>query len=336
MEDAPWWPVGIVTGYDGKSISTRWGPLSLHWDEAILSPEWWKEQSDFWGRWPQVGTVELIEEDEYGLWLNLGDYIAQVIPIPTGNHVSRLVQNKKLNQAVKEFMSLPIAGINRDGDLVLIFQKDIKEFDLIGLHKSLIANGFSTPNDELNWNSRLKKVEDKLKTKTLWRAPHHRNTLGMPRINIVNSRPSPIPLSEKLLADVEHLPMLRQAVELNRVNEWNDAFGTNRIMRTSTGGLAHMAYDVMVMENAQCQAFGKTNNDVDVYLAKVDRIQADLGIMRLAKMGVPFGLFSAIMTYWIHSAGMFESWQIPFFIFCGISISSWFGHRWLEPDWRQL
>jgi hypothetical protein len=336
MEGSSWWPVGIATGFDETSVFTKWGSLPLHWDEAILTPKWWSEQSDYWGRWPEVKFVEKLNDDEYGIWCDIGEFIAQIIPIPTGNHVSRLVQNEKLNLAVKEYVTLPVAGINRSGDFVLIFPKKSKVFDIIGLHKSLISSQFTTPNDELNWNSRLKKVEDKLKTNTLWRAPHHKSTLGMPRLNIVNNRPSPIMISEKLLTEVEHLPMLRQAIELEKIDEWNTEFGTNSLMRTSTGGLAHMTYDVMVMAHAQCRAFGKTDSKIESYLAKVDRIQADLGIMRLVRMGVPFGLVCAIFTLWINRAGMFESWQLPFIVFLSMSIISWIAYRILEPDWRQL
>ena len=50
------------------------------------------------------------------------------------------------------------------------------------IHSAL--HDFATPNTERRWNDRLKDIESELKVTTLWRAPHSKFTVGLPRLNL--------------------------------------------------------------------------------------------------------------------------------------------------------
>jgi len=342
MEERPWWPKGIAIDYDSTSIATKWGDAPLHWDEEIFTIEWWNNQSPSWGEWPQIEEINLEKEDDRGLWFDLGTHSALVVPIPTGKHVSRLVRNPKLRQAVEDYIELPISGLDKDGDHVLIWEKsprkEITGERLANLHLSLEKFDFTTPNNHPRWNGRLKTVEDRLKTSTLWRAPHSHLTLGIPRIELEGIRPVPLPLSEFLLCSSEYLPMLRQAVKYGVVKEWKSnvsKFGSKEVLRTSTGGVAHMKYDIMLLKKAQSVAFQLEDKDIDSYLSTVDRIQAKLGIMRLGLMGVPFSIIGLISTWWLNDAGVINDTKIGYIGFTIVFILSSMIYQSLEPDWRQ-
>ncbi|MDP6869533.1 MAG: hypothetical protein QGI21_02020 [Candidatus Poseidoniaceae archaeon] len=345
MEDRPWWPKGIAIEYDSNTIVTNWGTKSLHWNEEIFNTEWWNSQESYWGEWPPVGKVILEKEDQRGLWFDLETHVALVIPIPTGKQSSRLARNPKLKQAVEDFLELPVSGMDKDGDYVLIWEKSTAEESenisgkqLAELHLSLKKFGYSTPNNHPEWNNRLKIVEDRLKTSTLWRAPHSHLTLGIPRIELEGCKPVPIPLAETLLCPTEYLPMLRQAVKYGVVNEWRTQvtpYGDESVLRTSTGGVAHMKYDLILMKKAQNIAFGIEDDEVDFYLSKVDRLQAKLGIMRLVMMGLPFSIIGAIATWWMKDAGVIQDSEAGYVGFGLMFIASSLAYQYLEPDWRQ-
>jgi len=341
MEDRPWWPKGIVQSHDETSISTSWGTRPLHIPEITL--DWWNSLQNTWGEWPEVETFEQIDEDRSGIWYDIGEYKALVIPIPTGKHASRLSRNPQLKSALKTHLQLPIAGYDKDGDHVLIYPKDkpgkITAKSLAGLHVSLINGGWSTPNDEYGWNARLKKVEDTLKTSTLWRAPHSRNTIGIPRIELKGMRPVPLPLCDAILWNNDtNLAMIRQALKHNVMLKWREfvpsKYRGDDVMRIATGGVAHFRYDLNILRKAEAVAFGSEDAEIDEYLSGVDRIQAKLGIMRLMQMGIPLAIFGLIGTFWLDSAGEFSKPSIGYWTFGLIGIISSFLYSYNEPDWR--
>lgn len=342
MEGRPWWPSGIAQSHDESVIYTKWGTTALHVPE--ISKEWWEGLENSWGRWPEITKLEKIEEDEIGIWLDLGDFIALVIPIPTGNHCSRLVKNSKLNKDISDIVDLPIAGCDKDGDHVLVYSKsrptEISGENLAKLHTALIEGGWTTPNDQGTWNERLKTIEDVLKTNTLWRAPHSKNTIGIPKFNLKEMRVVPISISEKLIwSEDTNLPLLRQAVEYDVVRDYmqfiDSKYCDNSVMRTATGGLAHLKYDVNIFEKARSVAFSLDSKSVDFYLSKVDRFQAKLGIMRLLKMGIPLAISGLISTIWLARAGEFSNPEIGYITFAVIGIVSIITYRSQEPDWNQ-
>lgn len=341
MEGRLWWPKGIVKSHDESSISTSWGTRPLHIPEITL--DWWNNLDKTWGEWPEVKEFEQIEENQTGIWFDIGDYKALVVPIPTGKNASRLARNPQLKLALKSHLQLPIAGCDKDGDHVLIYPKDkprkITAKSLAGLHNALVNGIWATPNNEYGWNERLKKVEDILKTSTLWRAPHSNNTIGIPRIELDGMRPVPLPLSEALLCNKDtNLPMIRQAIKHNVLLKWREFISSKYwgedVMRVATGGVAHMKYDLNIFAKAEAIAFDYEVPEIDEYLAGVDRFQAKLGNMRLMKMGIPLAVFGLVGTYWLDRAGEFNEPTIGYVTFALIGIISSLLYAFSEPDWR--
>ena len=62
------------------------------------------------------------------------------------------------------------------------FDSDKLAANLGTIHSAL--HDFATPNTERRWNDRLKDIESELKVTTLWRAPHSKYTVGLPRLNL--------------------------------------------------------------------------------------------------------------------------------------------------------
>ncbi len=343
MEEHPWWPIGIVQGHDDSSITTSWGTREMSIPEVDV--EWWNSRENTWGEWPEIKSVELIKEDRRGMWYDIGDFVALVIPIPTGKHASRLARNPRLKADFSSHLQLPIAGLDlKSGDHVLVYPNEepdeVSGERLVALHKTVIEKGWSTPNDEVHWNQRLKVVEDRLKTNTLWRAPHDVATIGMPRIDLQGMRPIPIPLTDSLLwPDELNLALLRQAVKHGVTDYWRKnigkSYGHMFVLRSSTGGIAHMKYDINLMLKAESLAFGFEVPEVDEFLNDVDRYQANLGVMRLARMGIPLSLFGLLATWWSADAGVIESGRIGYITFALILIISFGWQDYLEPDWNQ-
>ena len=75
------------------------------------------------------------------------------------------------------------------------------------------------------------------------------------------------------------------------------------VMRTATGGVAHIKYDLNLLDKAEAVAFGLESTKIDEYLSGVDRFQAKLGIMRLMLMGSPLGIIGLIATFMLDRAG---------------------------------
>ena len=193
---------------------------------------------------------------------------------------------------------------------------------------------------ELFWNDRLKKIEDTLKTNTLWRAPHSYNTIGIPRFELDGMMPVPIPFSEAMLwKNDTNLPMIRQALKHNVLLKWRKLmprkYSGEDVMRTATGGIAHIKYDLNLLDKAEAVAFGLDSAEIDEYLSRVDRFQAKLGIMRLMLMGSPLGIIGLIATFMLDRAGEISQPSIGYWTFAIIWIISGTAYTFAEPDWRQ-
>ena len=108
-----------------------------------VSLEWWNSIEDTWGDWPKASKMELIEENRTGMWYDLGDYKALIVPIPTGKQTSRLWRNPQLRNSLKSHLQLPVAGVDRDGDHILVYPKEeprkVSAKSLAGLHNALIS-----------------------------------------------------------------------------------------------------------------------------------------------------------------------------------------------------
>ncbi|MGB0202488.1 MAG: hypothetical protein ACPF9L_06960, partial [Candidatus Poseidoniaceae archaeon] len=100
MESHPWWPKGIALSHSDDSITTSWGTLPLHVPE--VSVEWWNSMEGTWGEWPKAEKMELLNENRTGMWYDIGEFKALIIPIPTGKQSSRLRRNPQLRATLEK------------------------------------------------------------------------------------------------------------------------------------------------------------------------------------------------------------------------------------------
>ena len=360
MDEPAWWPSGIALSSIDEALSegtvrTSFGKTTV-WDfEPYLQPNLWNSSLEVgvqWGDWNfEVQTVEIQSVSKNGLVVILNDaYTASILPFGVGDDVSRLYRYEPWNSAlVGHSVLLPIAGWTVDGnDRILVYPRyELKPFDgqastvmdltrtIGGIHSALV--GFSTPNTERRWNDRLKAIEDELKTKTMWRAPHANTTVGLPRLHlsiesltevdgVLNFVPMSRSLAEHLLCENDRLPSLatlmmlehqwarRDGLSEQQRQQLLEAWGTSvpvewssrTALSTVRGGAWVWRYHATLLELAQATAFAETpiKEDCQKWLRAVSRLQAHLGTLRMWKSGqwVGFtGLAVAFFSYRLDS-----------------------------------
>ena len=360
MDEPAWWPSGIALSSIDEAISegtvrTSFGKTTV-WDfEPYLQPNLWNSSLEVgvqWGDWNfEVQTVEIQSVSKNGLVVTLNDaYTASILPFGVGDDVSRLYRYEPWNSAlVGHSVLLPIAGWTVDGnDRILVYPRyELKPFDgqtstvmdltrtVGGIHSALV--GFSTPNTERRWNDRLKAIEDELKTKTMWRAPHANTTVGLPRLHlsiesltevdgVLNFVPMSRSLAEHLLCENDRLPSLATLMMLEHqwarrdglseqqrqqlLETWGASvpvdWSSRAALSTVRGGAWVWRYHATLLELAQATAFAETSikEDCQKWLRDVSRLQAHLGTLRMWKSGqwVGFtGLAVAFFSYRLDS-----------------------------------
>lgn len=360
MDEPAWWPSGIALSSIDEAISegtvrTSFGKTTV-WDfEPYLQPNLWNSSLEVgvqWGDWNfEVQTVEIQSVSKNGLVVILNDaYTASILPFGVGDDVSRLYRYEPWNSAlVGHSVLLPIAGWTVDGnDRILVYPRyELKPFDgqastvmdltrtIGGIHSALV--GFSTPNTERRWNDRLKAIEDELKTKTMWRAPHANTTVGLPRLHlsidsltevdgVLNFVPMSRSLAEHLLCENDRLPSLATLMMLEHqwarrdglseqqrqqlLETWGASvpveWSSRTALSTVRGGAWVWRYHATLLELAQATAFAETSikEDCQKWLRDVSRLQAHLGTLRMWKSGqwVGFtGLAVAFFSYRLDS-----------------------------------
>lgn len=360
MDEPAWWPSGIALSSIDEAVSegtvrTSFGKTTV-WDfEPYLQPNLWNSSLEAgvqWGDWNfEVQTVEVQSVTKNGLVVTLNQtYTASILPFGVGDDVSRLSRYEPWNSALGgHSVLLPSAGWTVDGnDRILIYPRfELKPFDgqtstvmdltrtIGGIHSALV--GFSTPNTERRWNDRLKAIEDELKTKTMWRAPHANTTVGLPRLHlsidsltevdgVLNFVPMSRSLAEHLLCENDRLPSLATLMMLE--HQWARRDGLSEQQRqelletwatsvpvewssrtalsTVRGGAWVWRYHATLLELAQATAFAETSikEDCQKWLRDVSRLQAHLGTLRMWKSGqwVGFtGLAVAFFSYRLDS-----------------------------------
>ena len=360
MDEPAWWPSGIALSSIDEALSegtvrTSFGKTTV-WDfEPYLQPNLWNSSLEVgvqWGDWNfEVQTVEIQSVSKNGLVVTLNDaYTASILPFGVGDDVSRLYRYEPWNSAlVGHSVLLPIAGWTVDGnDRILVYPRyELKPFDgqastvmdltrtIGGIHSALV--GFSTPNTERRWNDRLKAIEDELKTKTMWRAPHANTTVGLPRLHlsidsltevdgVLNFVPMSRSLAEHLLCENDRLPSLATLMMLEHqwarrdglseqqrqqlLETWGASvpvdWSSRAALSTVRGGAWVWRYHATLLELAQATAFAETSikEDCQKWLRDVSRLQAHLGTLRIWKSGqwVGFtGLAVAFFAYRLDS-----------------------------------
>ena len=361
MDEPAWWPSGIALSSIDEAISegtvrTSFGKTTV-WDfEPYLQPNLWNSSLEVgvqWGDWNfEVQTVEIQSVSKNGLVVILNDaYTASILPFGVGDDVSRLYRYEPWNSAlVGHSVLLPIAGWTVDGnDRILVYPRyELKPFDgqastvmdltrtIGGIHSALV--GFSTPNTERRWNDRLKAIEDELKTKTMWRAPHANTTVGLPRLHlsidsltevdgVLNFVPMSRSLAEHLLCENDRLPSLatlmmlehqwarRDGLSEQQRQQLLEAWGTSvpvewssrTALSTVLGGAWVWRYHATLLELAQATAFAETSikEDCQKWLRDVSRLQAHLGTLRMWKSGQWVGFTGLAVAFFSYRLGSF-------------------------------
>ena len=361
MDEPAWWPSGIALSSIDEALSegtvrTSFGKTTV-WDfEPYLQPNLWNSSLEVgvqWGDWNfEVQTVEVQTVSKNGLVVTLNDaYTASILPFGVGDDVSRLYRYEPWNSAlVGHSVLLPIAGWTVDGnDRILVYPRyELKPFDgqtstvmdltrtVGGIHSALV--GFSTPNTERRWNDRLKAIEDELKTKTMWRAPHANTTVGLPRLHlsidsltevdgVLNFVPMSRSLAEHLLCENDRLPSLatlmmlehqwarRDGLSEQQRQQLLETWGTSvpvewssrTALSTVRGGAWVWRYHATLLELAQATAFAETSikEDCQKWLRDVSRLQAHLGTLRMWKSGQWVGFTGLAVAFFSYRLGSF-------------------------------
>ena len=361
MDEPAWWPSGIALSSIDEALSegtvrTSFGKTTV-WDfEPYLQPNLWNSSLEVgvqWGDWNfEVQTVEIQSVSKNGLVVTLNDaYTASILPFGVGDDVSRLYRYEPWNSAlVGHSVLLPIAGWTVDGnDRILVYPRyELKPFDgqastvmdltrtIGGIHSALV--GFSTPNTERRWNDRLKAIEDELKTKTMWRAPHANTTVGLPRLHlsidsltevdgVLNFVPMSRSLAEHLLCENDRLPSLatlmmlehqwarRDGLSEQQRQQLLETWGTSvpvewssrTALSTVRGGAWVWRYHATLLELAQATAFAETSikEDCQKWLRDVSRLQAHLGTLRMWKSGQWVGFTGLAVAFFSYRLGSF-------------------------------
>ena len=361
MDEPAWWPSGIALSSIDEALSegtvrTSFGKTTV-WDfEPYLQPNLWNSSLEVgvqWGDWNfEVQTVEIQSVSKNGLVVTLNDaYTASILPFGVGDDVSRLYRYEPWNSAlVGHSVLLPIAGWTVDGnDRILVYPRyELKPFDgqtstvmdltrtVGGIHSALV--GFSTPNTERRWNDRLKAIEDELKTKTMWRAPHANTTVGLPRLHlsidsltevdgVLNFVPMSRSLAEHLLCENDRLPSLATLMMLEHqwarrdglseqqrqqlLETWGASvpvdWSSRAALSTVRGGAWVWRYHATLLELAQATAFAETSikEDCQKWLRDVSRLQAHLGTLRMWKSGQWVGFTGLAVAFFSYRLGSF-------------------------------
>ena len=389
MDEPAWWPSGIALSSIDEAVSegtvrTSFGKTTV-WDfEPYLQPNHWNSSLELgvqWGDWDfEVQTVEVQSVSKNGLVVDLNEaYTASILPFGVGDDVSRLSRYEPWNSALQEqSLLLPIAGWTVDGnDRILIFPRyELKPFDgqtstvmdltraIGGIHSAFV--NFSTPNTERRWNDRLKAIEDELKTKTMWRAPHANETVGLPRLHlsidsltkidgVLNFVPMSRSLAEHLLCEQDRLPSLATLMMLEHqwarrdglseqqrqqlLETWGKSvpfeWSSRAALSTVRGGAWVWRYHATLLELAQATAFAETSikEDCQKWLRDVSRLQAHLGTLRMWKSGqwVGFtGLAVAFFSYRLDSFLTQQSLALAVLSF-GVVVASNAVYRLKDP-----
>jgi len=351
MDEPLWWPKGVSqTPYDSAAqgdVRTQFGTLKL-WDfNPTLNDTWWQNppsEGKVWGNWPDVKILEVIQIDRYGILLNLnGSHIARISPFAVGDDVSRMARHEPWNHVLSEqSILMPTAIWIVDGhDRIIIYpcssllsieesySMRIRISESVGkVHSSL--DQFSTPNTERRWNDRMKDIEGQLKTNTLWRAPHSKDTVGLPRLNLdvqaitlVEGRPvllaQPRLLSEHLICDSDRLPGIATMMSLEQ--QWSkvekstedgrkkllkswlstapQTYSHKNALSTLLGGPWIWRYHSVLLSLAQARVFDDKEERKQAldWLNDVSRLQARLGVLRTWKSGLWFGITGVVVSF---------------------------------------
>ena len=350
MDESPWWPSGIVTE-DSQEISLRriqtvFGTLET-WDyQECLGANWWQKlpvEGTIWGQWPEVSEIEILHQDRKGYLLRINEnQIARIAPFDLGNDLSRLMHYSPWSDALDGLrIRLPSMVYHvENNDRVVVydcpdlaintedFDRDRIAGNLGAIHSAL--HDFATPNTERRWNDRLKDIESELKVTTLWRAPHSKYTVGLPRLNLdlallckeqdnflfIADIRSPV---EHLMCHADRLPglanlmLIEQQISFAKGMDEDDrktmlqtyltkapkSYSHKKAVSTLMGGPWIWRYHAVLLAMGEARFFGdeELGHKAQKWLNDVSRIQAYLGVLRLWKSGLWAGITGAVIAF---------------------------------------
>ena len=350
MDESPWWPSGIVTE-DSQEISLRriqtvFGTLET-WDyQECLGANWWQKlpvEGTIWGQWPEVSEIEILHQDRKGYLLRINEnQIARIAPFDLGNDLSRLMHYSPWSDALDGLsIRLPSMVYHvENNDRVVVydcpdlaintedFDRDRIAGNLGAIHSAL--HDFATPNTERRWNDRLKDIESELKVTTLWRAPHSKYTVGLPRLNLdlallckeqdnflfIADIRSPV---EHLMCHADRLPglanlmLIEQQISFAKGMDEDDrktmlqtyltkapkSYSHKKAVSTLMGGPWIWRYHAVLLAMGEARFFGdeELGYKAQKWLNDVSRIQAYLGVLRLWKSGLWAGITGAVIAF---------------------------------------
>ncbi len=379
----PWYPNALVDRtFDPSTfqegLPSPWGRF-YGWDiNEALSVEWWNGEGEGrWGAWPtDITSVKVVSQHRWGTVAHLDDkWVAHLYPFQTGRDVSTLALHEPWKAALSASpLLLPVAGLkNQRGDQLAVFpmhsvlarteveQRPHQAVQTVGaVHAALVP--FATPNTERRWNDRLKAVEDRLKTTTLWRAPHTRHVVGLPSVHVGLDHlaikgesmmvvPLPRSLVDHLLAPDERLPGVATVAMMEQRFSMKDLFasaGSRRAfyeawgtivpstwtspgsLSTAKGGVWIWRYHAMLLMLGEARAYGlaKQAKQCDGWLFDVSRIQARLGELRTVHALRKGGYWAAVAVAILGSGPI----QIPFVVgVLGVAVAAHVVHQRRMP-----
>ncbi|MDA0714972.1 MAG: hypothetical protein O2866_03465 [archaeon] len=341
MGNEAWWPIGLTSSTFEDVVAdarfpTQWGFIDC-WDYTVVEDtQWWKDvlqAGQPWGEWPQsIETITLLKHDSSGVHYAIDDkYRVHVSPLLHTAVLSTLARYVPWEQALTNVgVLLPVSGILlHDSDAVLVYPMYTEEQDnsfvdirnfiqrMSSTHEALAE--FATPNTERTWNADLNSLEEKMKTSTLWRAPHSADTQGIPNIRLeTHSKVMrkgrdfllalPHDLTHSLLVKSDRIPSL--ALLMMTEFKWEYTQGVSgkdqevifdtwssivpkkwssqKALSTANGGAWIWRYHACLLQLAHAIAFKDTMLEMYCrgWLKNVSRIQAKLSTRQMIKIWI--------------------------------------------------
>jgi hypothetical protein len=346
MEGGAPWPTGLLEPGSKGTSTTPWGEVQvLPADLHLL-----QDLGEAWGHVPSLTTAQDLRTDRHGRWLLVEEEDASwdvLVPrFGCGRRASSLAQKHEMAAALEATGAahLPVGGTVLDGHDALLVYPHATE---VGVNEDLLTafadagrllaslGRWSTPCAERRWNDEVAVLEGRLGTSTLWRAPHHPSTVGLPWIRLsLRSRIRtteggtcyrllPPTIDEFLSLKEPRRPGLAHAAALEGeaveagcgrdgggpeawFHAWSStvpqAWVARGPMSTYRGGLWIWRYVDVLKWRAAAVAWGDEDllTSTATWLADVDRLQARLGVLRMWRSLAWVGLGGGITALYAH------------------------------------
>ena len=377
MEAEAVWPTGLLGEGASGTVSTAWGKVHVLPNDADLHA---LSSEGAWGHLPDLAKLNHAGHDRHGRWSVTHDGAHDVLHLcfGTNRRTSSLAQHADRAAALVEAggLQLPVGGLIVEGnDAVLVYPASEplgleggwrEAFEQAGRLLGALAP-WATPPTERRWNEEVAAVEGRLGSTTLWRAPHHRDTVGLPWIRLslhhrVRTpegpcfRLLPPTLDEALSLSEPRRPGLAYAAALEGeavqagladqeggpaawFEAWRGtapaAWSSDGAMSTYRGGLWIWRYADVLRWRARAVIWdeGDLMEATAAWLADVDRLQARLGALRMWRSLAWVGVAGGLVAWYGHALETFDAMGAMAVAVASLGVAA-FGllrYRLLEP-----